>query len=48
MVVSGEALAPGMALSAVVMTGGSPPRNNSAREVLVRQVNGASSSGIGG
>jgi hypothetical protein len=45
-VASGEALVPVMAPAAV--TGGPPPSNNSAREVLVWRVNGVSSSGNGG
>jgi hypothetical protein len=48
MVVSSEALPPGTAPAVVVMTGDPPPSNNSARVILVRWVNGASSSGNSG
>jgi hypothetical protein len=47
MAVSAEALTPGTASVVAVMIGGPPPSNNSTREVLVRWVDDASSSGNG-
>jgi hypothetical protein len=44
MAVSGEALALGMAPVVVVATDGPPLSKNSAREVLVRRLDGVSSS----
>jgi hypothetical protein len=46
-VASSETLVPVMAPVAVVMTGCPPPSNNSAWEVLVWWVDGASTSGNG-
>jgi hypothetical protein len=46
--VPGEAPAPVMALTAVVMTGGPSPSSNSTREALVRWVHDVSSGGNGG
>jgi hypothetical protein len=47
-VVSGEAPALGTAPMVEVMTGGPPPSNNLMWDVLVQQVDSASSSGNGG
>jgi hypothetical protein len=45
---SSEALVPVMASAVAAAMGGPPPSNNLAQEVLVRWVDGASSSGNGG